>query len=499
MDNLLNTKVLLININRDKLWAVAVPIGICYIAQAAKDAGYRVKLVDLCFEKHMQKRLADIIKRYNPDIIGLSIRNIDTCEWWSRNQLLLKDVKMVIGICKSLTDAPIILGGAAVSVMPREILSYLGCNYAVVGNAERVFVEILNKIEQKKPFLDTGGVAHLIDGRYVFNHFERDDKFKGVDIADWVNFKAYKKLGAAMPIQSKRGCALNCIYCVYNKIEGHNYRLRPPAEVADDIENLIKNKGINFFEFVDSTFNIPQDHAEQICKNLILRKARAAFTAIDINPLGVSLKLLQLMKEAGFSLINIAPESASEEMLISLKKGFTLDSLKKTAEYLNKIDLMSIWRFMIGGPGETRESIRKTLEFAKEYLTGKKTIAFFEIGIRIYPGTELEQIAKRDGYISKDRNLLQPTFYISPFLKENEIIPTINREIRHHQNFALGFERQSFKFDSYFQRYRNLFYFSPSYLQCMLKFLSFPFISYIRLYRLKQIERKFSEVLGLKE
>lgn len=478
-------KVLLINVNQEKI-RIAAPIGICYIAEAVTSSGNDVELVDLCFEKHIRRKIAETVKEFKPDIIGLSIRNIDTYKY----QNTLKYIKMTVDTCKSLSDTCVILGGAAVSVMPEEILRYLECDYAIIGDGEKTFIEIINKIKQNNSFLGVDGLAYFVDGEFTLNCLNRNEKFSRLNICDWIDFNPYKKLGAAMPIQSKRGCALNCIYCVYGNIEGRNYRLRSPVDVADEIENLIKKTGADFFEFVDSTFNIPQKHAEEICRELISRKLKVKFTTAGINPLGISSTLFKLMKDAGFNSIHITPETASEKMLHNLKKGFTIDYLKRSAEYINESGLICVWSFMLGGPGETADTIKETLEFAKKYLKSKKTIAFFEIGVRIYPNTELERIAKSEGYISKDCNLLYPTFYISPRIDKNKIIRIINEEIKSHPNFVLGYEQTSGVFNEYFQLFCNLLRLSPPYWQYALRFLSLPLVSVIRHYRIRRVEKR---------
>lgn len=490
-------RVLLINTNREKV-EIAVPIGICYIATALKDAGYDVKVLDTCFDNNIKRSIENVIRNFKPNVIGLSIRNIDTTNFqFEYIYEPLKDIKMMVNICKQNSNAPIFIGGSAVSIMPKEMLVYLGCSYALVGNAERAIVEILERIIENKSFLDVKGLAYFNKGEFILNLPDRDEEFGRANMLEWIDFRPYKNLGGSLPIQSKRGCAFNCIYCVYNNIEGRNYRLRHPKEVVDEIESLFKRKNLTFFEFVDSTFNIPYEHAEHICRELISRKIEADFTA-TLNPLGNSLKFLWLMKEAGFSSITVTAETASDKILNNLRKNFTSDDLIKSAEYINKVGFTSRWCFIIGSPGETEKTINETLEFAEIYLTGKNAIVAFHLGLRIYPNTQLANIAWGEGIINKKYNLLKPIFYISHAIDIAKITSLIRKKIKLHPNFLLTVEQNFWRFDKYNKKICKIYRLKPPYWQHIPKFLSLPIISSIRHHRLRYIERKFSGIFDIK-
>jgi len=108
-------------------------------------------------------------------------------------------------------------------------------------------------------------------------------------------------------------------------IEGFTSRRRSAKDVVDEIERVIDRVGPRAFEFVDSTFNVPAGHAEGICREILRRRLSVKLTAMGVNPLGVTRELFALMRSAGFNAMMITPEAASDVMLRSLRKGFTVE------------------------------------------------------------------------------------------------------------------------------------------------------------------------------
>src|SRR5205085_7529436 len=119
----------------------------------------------------------------------------------------------------------------------------------------------------------------------------------------WVDWPTYVSNGAPYPIQTKRGCALRCVYCAYNNIEGRSYRLRQPKLVIDEIEQVVRDYGVRSIDFVDSTFNIPAAHSIRLCDELAARKlpSDVQLSTMGINPAVMSNELLDSMKRDGFA------------------------------------------------------------------------------------------------------------------------------------------------------------------------------------------------------
>jgi len=487
-------KILLINTNQEKFDTVVMPIGIAYVASYLKDKGHEVKVLDLCFAKDIQPLLVNQFANFEPGIIGLSIRNIDTVSFIYPNWQLEK-VKEIVNTCKRLSNSPIILGGAAVSILPEEILEYLGCNYAVVGDGEETFSALAEKVSAGQAFDGVPGLARLENGRFTSSQPNRCKEFSSSRLPEWIDLKKYFKSQAGIPIQTKRGCINQCIYCVYANIEGDTYRLRPAKDIADEIEWLIKKTGYRYFDFVDSTFNLPLRHALEICREIIKRKIKAKFTTMGINPKETSAELFTLMKDAGFTSMEITNESASDKMLTIMKKGFIKADIIRTAELANKSGLFSAWFFLFGSPGETQETIEESLEFAKEYLSGKNNLVIFTLGVRLFKGTELERMIRKEGFLSENYNMLNPLFYLYPGLDKEKAFDSIKAVCQEHDNFIItleeSFSRLSMQIYTHVLKVLRL---PPPHWRYIRNIIALPIIKQMRRSALSKIRKKIEEI-----
>ncbi len=224
-----------------------------------------------------------------------------------------------------------------------------------------------------------------------------------------ISYTPYLQRGS-YPIQTKRGCLHKCLYCSYPMIEGTQYRLRDAKDIANEIEQAYSRLGSVNFEFVDSTFNDPKGHAEEICRQIIIRKLPVTFRTMGMNPLNVTSELIGLMKKAGFRQIDCTPDTASEKMLVNLKKNFRKEHIIKAAKLFREAEMPVMWFFLFGGPGENKETILETEAFIAEHI-GKMDMAHLSAGMRIYPGTGLYQAAVKEKKIADGQSLLEPVFY----------------------------------------------------------------------------------------
>ena len=130
--------VLIIASNRNQQPVTVMPLGACLVAEAAERAGHTVSLLDLMFEKYPQVALENKLKETDPDVVGISVRNIDNNDM--KNPVAFcSELKSLINTLRRETNAPIILGGPAIAIMPEEFLRYTSADYAVLGNGEVVF------------------------------------------------------------------------------------------------------------------------------------------------------------------------------------------------------------------------------------------------------------------------------------------------------------------------------------------------------------------------
>jgi len=436
--------ILIISSNRNQFPMPVIPVGACMIAETAQNAGHNVRLLDLMFEGDPLNTLQEELKRFKPNVVGFSIRNIDNNDM-QYPSFYIKELLPLIDAVKRKTPANIILGGAAVSVMPEALLRYTGATLAVTGDGETVFIKLLERLSEGRSPKDLPGVSWIEEDIFKSNAqplSTNNCHCWSPDFYRWINVKAYRERLTTVPLQTKLGCHFKCIYCTYRKIEGNQYRLSNPEEAVTTIISLA-SRGSRHIEFVDNVFNSPYHHALSICESLAKVKHGASLQSLELNPLFIDDTLITTMERAGFSGVGITVESASDSVLSGLGKGFTAEHVYKAAEVIKRHKIPCVWIFMMGGPNETRETVAETLQFAENYIR-PHDVAFFGLGIRIYPGTELESLARQQGVLSlTPENMLEPVFYISPTIEYSRMQKQVKVSMNKHMNFintdSIGF------------------------------------------------------------
>ncbi len=428
--------ILIVVTNRYSGPVPVMPIGACLVAEAVERAGHRVRVLDLMFEEEPLHALESELSKTDPHIVGLSVRNIDNNDM-QNPVAFFKDLKPLVETTRRKTQATIVLGGAAVAVMPEELLRYTEADLAVLGDGEIVFPQYLKALSH-------GGLPNQIPGiAWLENDVFRKNtgymaRFSDGSVAPnfhrWINVRAYLSRLSTIPIQTKLGCHFKCVYCTYRKIEGNDYRLSTPGNVVDTIRYL-SLKGVRDIEFIDNVFNSPYDHALAICEGIASVQLDVRLQSLELNPLFLDDVLLTAMERAGFVGIGITVESASDAVLNGLQKGFTAEHVHNAARVIQHHKLPCLWIFMMGGPGETQETVQETLRFAGRFIR-PTDVAFFNIGIRIYPGTELEQKARKEGVlILPPEEMLEPVFYFSPMLNLEWLLNTMRNALSTHMNY----------------------------------------------------------------
>lgn len=443
-----NKQILLFYSNREKKPWPVMPIGLCYVASALRSRGHAVKLVDLMFVRDVSRTVQTAIKDCPPDIIGISVRNIDNADWYDSGSYLEMIRTEIIKPIRAVSKAPVIAGGPAVNISPRQLVEFLEADCAVYGDGEQACCQLVENWTDpaRRP-----AVAHVVWNERRWGATDKEaavepDRLNDINriefprIWEWINLRPYLRAGSPYPVQTKRGCAFDCSYCVYGQIEGRIYRQREPEAVAEEIAELVEKAGIWRFEFTDSVFNHPAGHAEAVCRAIINRKIRASFTTTGVSPISLSSELLELMIQAGFEDYSMSPDSAAERVLKHLGKGCSKpDVLIRAAEVVRSAKLPMIWWFSLGLPGEDRESVEETLQFVKHNVR-KSDLAVLSIGIRIYPGSRLARIAETEGQIAADEDLLAPKFYKPRAISLSEIEELVQPAVKKLPNVLLSSE-----------------------------------------------------------
>ena len=410
-------KVLLISPNVEILPDPVFPIGLAYIAAALERNGFQCQVLDLCFEKDYEAAVDSSITSFQPDVIGLSLRNIDNVSYPNYISYLPFCAEVVKRI-RLNTKGIIVIGGSGFSLMPDEILQYLGGDFGVVGEGESSFVNLLRRLEGEKEgstgFPRSGAIEHEPGIMKDLDDISVPDR-SAFDNA------AYLKWGGMGNIQTKRGCPFKCVYCTYPIIEGREVRVRSPERICGEIEEMIE-QGISNFFIVDNEFNYPIDHAEAICREMIRRELPVKWSCYA-HPGFITPQLVELMLEAGCTGVEFGSDAGNEAMLKNLGKGFTLEDLHEASSICRKAVMPFCHSLLWGGPGETMETVRETVK-AIEEMSPSAVICM--IGIRVFPRTRLSFIAMKEGIVHPEADFLRPVFYISPAV-EKEILPFIKK------------------------------------------------------------------------
>jgi anaerobic magnesium-protoporphyrin IX monomethyl ester cyclase len=438
-------RVLLVSTNRERQPYPVVPNGLACIASALDAAGHRVRFLDLCFVNNPVAAARRATREFQPDIIGVSVRNIDNSDAIALRHYTPEARDVLQALRESAPAAKVIAGGAAFGVAPEALFRDLGVDYAVAGDGERASVALVDALSSGAPIENLPGLVRDRNGTDVFTPTGEDadlDSLPSPALHRWIDLARYQRHGATIPIQTKRGCVYKCVYCTYRNVEGWGYRTRLPELVADEIEELKVKAGIHHFEFVDSTFNSPPGHALQVCEAIARRKLGVQLDTTNFTPAAASSDLLGAMKVAGFRSLGITAESASDRVLEKLEKGFNAAKVREVAERVEKHGIKALWIFLVGGPGETRLTLEDTLAFARWRLERGDAV-YVTVGVRIYPGTTLHRIAIDEGVVPAKSTLLDPTFYFSHQLSFDTAVMRLKRFAADHPRFMFSADSRS--------------------------------------------------------
>jgi radical SAM superfamily enzyme YgiQ (UPF0313 family) len=414
------SRILVVSTNREFSPQPTVPIGAAWVAEALHQAGFTVNFLDLCFENRPLQRLGKVIRSFDPQGIAISIRNLDNCDFLSPKSYL-PEVKLLTDFIQQCSPARILIGGPAVSIMPQQVLEYLNLPFALVGAGERVvplFFAAKSPAQARIPGLVTRCSEGCADADLPQRHLAAGEAVVP-NLPRWVDTGNYLRLEPVLPVQGKRGCANRCLYCTYASLEGGSWQLRELGAVVAEIARAIATTGARQFEFVDSVFNEPPGYLEALCEEILKRRLGATFRISSLTPKGLTREQVRLMERAGVTSAVITPESASDVTLAALCKGFSERDVQHAAQLLSSSSIRALWCFLLGGPDEDRHTLGKTIDFINTGI-GSNGGAFVTTGIRVYPGTALQERAIRDGIVEADDSLLMPRFYFSPRLEPQQ-------------------------------------------------------------------------------
>lgn len=400
--------MLLVSANRERAPYPVFPIGLAYVAAALERAGHILDTVDLCFEEDAPAALAAKVAAFSPDVVVVSIRNIDNVTFPGYRSYLAGVQEVVDAFRGSVS---VIVGGSGFSLMPVVLMERLGADYGIVGEGEEILPLLLARIETGASVEGLPGV--LVKGSATFLPPIAISAI-GAPSRTLFPLARYHREGGMANLQTKRGCPFSCVYCTYPLLEGRQMRLRAIPEVIAEITELVAS-GIRYLYFVDDIFNYPVDYAEKLCRAIAAENLSVKWTAF-VNPGFFPSSLLDAMLAAGCDGIEFGTEAGCDTMLRNLGKSFSTDDIREASQLCTKRGVDFAHYILFGGPGETEETIAETFRLMDEVAP---TAVIGMIGIRVFPGTPLYQIALREGLCGAPETMLEPVFYLPRGIKES--------------------------------------------------------------------------------
>ena len=351
-------RVLLISANTELINMPVLPLGLAYVAAAADTQGHTVKMLNLMMQTDTQKALHKAIVDFNPEIIGISVRNIDD-QKMENPRFLLGAVKEVVAHCRKLSNATIILGGAGFSIFPQVTLDFLGADIGLQGEGENSFLTLLERLRDK---MDPSEIPGLClpgrTSRSESGHIKRLSDVKlPLPVVHLLTPSALKGKEVWIPFQTRRGCPLDCSYCSTATIEGRTIRKHDPKKVIEAISRYVE-VGLDHFFFVDNTFNLPNSYAKTLCEHLISSRLKINWRCI-LYPWKVDNELVEKMAKAGCKEVSLGFESGSEKILAKMNKRYTPADVRQISERLKKFGISRMGFLLFGGPGETEKQLMK--------------------------------------------------------------------------------------------------------------------------------------------
>ena len=385
-----------------KSGVVYYPLWLIYAAIYAEKHGHKVSFLDAPAKQFGEKESLDIIRTGNNDrslfVIATSTPSIKS------------DAAFATAIKKIYPDSFIVLVGTHPSACPTETMSYTKAIDAVaIGEYDCIITELANQLDAKGDLSMVRGLCMRKDGetfrtkpmpplkdldalpyaaQFIKEHLDEHDYF--------IAASAYPSI----QIFTGRGCPFHCNFCLYPQtMQGHVYRARSAANVVGEFEYISQNFP-NVMEVVieDDMFTANKKRVSEICHLLIEKGLHKRLKWMCNARVDLDLATMQMMKAAGCRLMLTGIESGNQQILDNINKGTHVEQFYQFVSDAKKAGMQIHACYMVGNQGETRETMKQTLELALKLNTD--TAQFYPL--IPYPGTSAYDWAKKNGYIQAD-------------------------------------------------------------------------------------------------
>jgi anaerobic magnesium-protoporphyrin IX monomethyl ester cyclase len=380
-------KILLINPNTYKSPPVP-PIGLEYLAASLEGKGHTTEILDLCFSDRLHEDIDRAVISFEPDIAGITLRNIDTVLYHT-NEFFLNEIRDVVTHIKSRHGLRVIAGGTGVSANPRGILEYLNADCAIVGPAEDTIHEVLKDLQG----LDNKQKVYY--GKYTGNSCPRRPLK--------IDYKKYSDSGGLIGFETHKGCSSSCVYCLE---ANSRVSFKNISDVLGEIKSFA-DIGYDRFHLCDPEFNENLEYAADFCTTL-KKTGPGIKWAVYMKPVNFNKNLFRLLKEAGVYLITLSMDSWKKcDLYWSDYAKFVFGA----KAYGIKIAV----DFLTGFPHEKDDSISEHLDLLRRPLPDTIGVNTY---IRLYKSLAITNIIINDTTLrdnllgnTDDRTFITPVFY----------------------------------------------------------------------------------------
>lgn len=388
------------------------PLNLAYLAAIAEKAGHQVQLIDGEAETMNFADILEEVNKFSPDLIGLTA----TTSFFH----LVVDYATAL---KKETSARIVVGGPHTTYF-REKVFYECFDYSIIGQCDATFGLFLNELGKGNLCPDIHGILFRRNSQIVFTGdnpqvSELDSipsPARHLLKTELYNIGTMRGRKRYTSIMTSRGCPFSCAFC-NTSIYGNRVRRRSVGNVISEIKQIINDFGTEHFYFLDDTLTLDRNYMLNLCSEI--KKNRLKFTWEGSTRANlIDEELVDVLAKSGLIRISLGLETADMRVRGIIKKGVPLESYINANKLLNRYGIETINSVMLGLPGDTRDSIRKTISFVR----GARALKHATFGIAIpYPGTEMYDMA-----LKGQHGLKLETQDFSKYQRYNSSVMTVN-------------------------------------------------------------------------
>lgn len=410
-----NNNILMVSANTLKEPYPVYPLGISYLSTYLKENLINLGVDIFDFNISTLENFIVNVSANKYKYICISLRNVDDANIFAQNSYT-KWYQFVIDTIREYCSSKIIIGGAGFSIFPKLLFEFLKPDFGIWSEGEMSLSELIINLESGQSVEHIEGLVYVNnDGSTIVNQRTHFAKCLTMQV-DSELAKYYWQHSGMLNIQTKRGCPYRCIYCSYPLIEGRTVRTLDSDYVVENIKKLADKK-MNYLFFTDSVFNINKSYNIDLAEKIIRSGVKINWGAY-FSPSNLDKEELALYKRSGLTHIEFGSESFCDSQLKNYGKNFTFEDIERTSRLSSELGIFYAHFLILGGYGETDATIEQTIENSKHI---EHSVFFPYIGMRIYPGTELSRIAIAEGVIADEKELINPSYYISKEVDVNSI------------------------------------------------------------------------------